>query len=115
MIADEQEERFRAGVFRGTMDGVTVAQWRGLFDELHPPRVNTGGCRISWAAAGADDHGDFLNARVGDLFDQDGQRGFGNAVAINESLERKRLLILASGGNDGLADIHVCTFELSRG
>jgi hypothetical protein len=43
---------------------------------------------------------------VQDFFEQDGEGGFGLAVAVHERLERQAALVPAGGGNDSFANFH---------
>jgi hypothetical protein len=81
---------------------------------VHSARVIAGGGGEGRPGAWIDNHGHFFDASLGDLFDQDAQGGFGNAIAIYESLEREHLLGFASGGDNSLANVHVGQFNLVR-
>jgi hypothetical protein len=43
---------------------------------------------------------------VQDFLEQDGEGGFGLAVAVHERLERQAALVPAGGGNDSFSDFH---------
>jgi hypothetical protein len=49
---------------------------------------------------------DFLDPGFAHFLDQDGERGLGGAIAVDERLQGKRALSPAGGGDDGFADIH---------
>jgi len=49
---------------------------------------------------------DFLDTGVQDFLQQDGEGGFGLAVAVHQRLQRQAALVPAGGGNDSFADFH---------
>ena len=106
MIADEQEKRIVSTKLRRAVDGVRVAERRGLFDEGESLGVIPCGDAIRLGIAGTDDHADRLDPRAENFFDDDRERGFRDAVAINERLQRQRALIFASSGDESLAYVH---------
>ena len=68
--------------------------------------VRAGGGAIRGLVAGADDDADLLDPGAQDFLDDDRERGLGDAVAIDERLQRERALVFAGGGDEGLADVH---------
>ena len=106
MIADEEQERILAHELPAAMHRVTVAERRGLFDELDAFRVRAGGRGVG----GADDGANLLHARLQDFLDDDLERGLGDAVAVHEALQRQGALSLAGGGDDSFLDVHGGTF-----
>jgi hypothetical protein len=77
-----------------------------LFDKLQPARVGTGGHAIGRLVARADHDANFLDACPDNFFDNDGQGGFGRAVAVHQSLEWQSPLVFSGGGNDSFDDLH---------
>jgi len=61
---------------------------------------------ISGLVARAHDHADFLNACGKDFLDQDAQRRFGDAVAVDQGLQGQGPLGFARGGDDSFLDFH---------
>jgi hypothetical protein len=106
VVADEVEEGFAVGEGLGGEEGVAVAARRGLLNELKPRGVFAGGGGVGVAVAGVDDDGEFLHVRAEGFFDEDLERGFGQAVAINELLEGDGSLVFPGRGDDGLSDLH---------
>jgi len=51
------------------------------------------------------DDRDLAHARACRLLEQHAQRGLGDAVAVDERLERELALVGAGGGDDGFADL----------
>ena len=114
MIADEEQERILAHELPAAMHRVTVAERRGLFDELDALGVRAGGRGVGGLIAGADDGANLLHARLEDFLDDDLERGLGDAVAVHEALQRQGALSLAGGGDDSFLDVHGGTFLKSR-
>jgi len=111
MVAHQQKKGFIASITSRTVDSMSVAQRGRLFDEAHSSRVITGGGSEGRLGARVDNDGDFFDASLRNLLDQDGQGGFGNTIAVNESLKWENLLGFASGGDDGFANVHVGQFD----
>lgn len=68
--------------------------------------MGTGGRGVGVLVARGNDHGDFFDAGAGDFLGENGERGFGCAVAIDEGLEREGALVFSGGGDDGFRDFH---------
>ncbi len=106
MVADQQRERVAAGERRGAGDGVAVAEGLGLLDEVQASGVRARGLAVEAVVAGGNDDGDFLDAAGEDFLEDDGEGGFGTAIAVHERLEGKPPLVVAGGGDDGFAEVH---------
>src|SRR6266516_3619422 len=107
MIADEQKERRGIDEGLGAGDGVAVAERLELFDEMQAAVMLAGGGAVGGLIAGVNDDANFLDAGGEDFFNDDGQSGFGDAVAVHEALERKSALVLSGGGDD-------CSFDFYK-
>jgi len=68
--------------------------------------VRSGGGGKRRLIARGNNQADFLDAGVQDFLQQDGEGGFGLAVAVHERLERQAALVPAGGGDDSFADFH---------
>ena len=111
MVADQEQERLVAGKLTRTGHGVAVTQRRGLLDEMDAIGVRAGGGGKSALVAGADHQADFLDAGLDYFFQQDGEGGFGLAIAVHQRLQRQIPLMAARGGNDSFANFHGRTPE----
>jgi len=100
------EEGLAGGEIAGDVEGVAVAVRVGLLDEDQAAGVVAGGVGVGVAVAGADDHGDLLDAAAGRLLGEDAQGGLLPPVAVDERLQRDRSLGLARGRDDRLANLH---------
>src|SRR5258707_15764599 len=85
---------------------MTVTERRRLLNELEPARVSSRRRGKGGLIARKDDHANLLDPCLQNFFDDDAQRGFLRAIAVHQSLERKRALIFASGGDDRFFDFH---------
>ena len=106
VIADEVEERFTRGKRPGAEEGVSVAERGGLFDELEFALPIAGGGGIAALVAGADDEANLVDAGAAGFFENDAQGRFGGAIAIDQGLDGKFMLVRASGGDDGFFYSH---------
>ena len=106
VVADHEEERFTGGEFFGAEDGVAVAEWVVLGDELEAAGVGAGGGAVGGFVVRVDDDADFFHTGHDGFLDNDLEGGFFCAVPVDERLEGERALRLAGGGDDGFTDIH---------
>ena len=106
VIADEQKKRLFEGEFIRTPDGMSVAERRGLFDELESLAVMARRVGVRRLVARRHHHTDFLRARVQNLLDDNAQRALLRAIAVHECLQRQHALGLARGRYDRLFDFH---------
>ena len=109
VIADQKQESVASGEFPGAPHGMPVAQRFGLLDELKPLCVAARGGAVSGLIAGMNDDADVIHAGEQHLLDENPQRGLGNAIVIDQRLERERPLVFAGGGDDGFLDVHALT------
>ncbi len=119
MIAHEQQECVLAAKLRRAMNRMRITERRGLLDEREPVRVFARRSAVFRGVAGHDHHADLLDARAQDFLHDDRQRRLRGAVAIDERLQRQRALVGASGGDEGLADVHgesgeICESRMQR-
>lgn len=106
MIADQEQERIIGRELPGAMDRLTKAAGSGLLYELQLPsmlpRSRGEGLLIPWMHHDADS----LHAAVQDLLDDDLKGRFGNAIPVNQGLQRERALVFAGSGDDSFVDSH---------
>jgi hypothetical protein len=106
------EKRFLADEIAGAEERVAVAERFHLFDKMQFAWEIAGGGSVGGLVAGADDKADFVNAGTESFLDDNAERGFLDAIAVHESLQRQRVLIASSGGDDGAFDIHDVVMNL---
>lgn len=106
VIADEEEEGIIAGEGTCGEDGMAEAAGIGLFDELEAISMRAGGRAERLLIAGGDHHGDVIDTGGEGFLDDNGEGGFGLAVAVVEVLQWEGALGAAGGGDDGFRDLH---------
>lgn len=105
VIANEMEEGLVADEFARAVDGMTVATWVALFDELDFAGVFTGGGGVGRGVTGGDDDGDVLTTSADGLVQEDVQGGAGFAIAVHKGLEGESALVPTGGGDDCFPDV----------
>jgi len=106
MIPDEQEKRVFPDKFMRAMDRVAVAERLRLFDKIEAVRMGACSRTIGSLVSRSDDGANFIDSGAEYFLEDDGERGFGNAVPVDKGLERQGALAFAGGGNDGASDFH---------
>lgn len=115
MISHEEKERIAAHKLARAKDGVAITQGRRLFNEMKTAALSTGGGSIAGLVAGTDDDAYLRYASREHLFHQNPERGFAGAVPVHQSLQGKRSLGFARGGDDSFLNLHGClTFPMRR-
>ena len=106
VVTDHQEERVVGGEICRAVDSMGIAECLGLFNEAHATGMRPGGCSVGGFVTGANDDGDFLDARRDDFIGKDGKCGPRCSIPVDQSLEREGALGFSGGGDYGFTDFH---------
>jgi hypothetical protein len=106
MVADEQEERGAFGKITAAENGMAVAPWHVLGDEMQAARQFARAEAIRGFIAGPDHEANLVDPGVQDILGQNAEGGLFDSVAVHEGLEGERGLSAAGGSDDGFLDFH---------
>jgi hypothetical protein len=106
MVAHKMQEWLVTDEAAGRLQGVAVAARLRLRDELEPRGGVAGGGAEGGLVTGPHDDAHLVRTSGHGLFDDDLEGGLRDAVAIDEALQGKALLVASGGRNDGAFDFH---------
>jgi len=106
MIADEEEKRGITREAAGLGYRMGIATRFSLLDEGEIPGMRTGRGDVGIPVAGGNDEGDLVDIGPGNFIENDDERGFRLAIAIDEALEGEMALLAARRGDNSFGDFH---------
>ena len=112
MIANAVEERFAADELARAKQRMTVAERLLLLDERQFALEISNRVSICVLVARTDHQANIFNAGAEGFLDDNSQRGLLRAIAIDQRLQRERVLISSSRGNDRPFCIHLVLWEV---
>src|SRR5688572_15749822 len=107
MVADQMEKGIIPNKIPGAKKSMAVAVGFVLNDKLDLYRGIFQGGLIRIAVRGRNDQSDMVYSRAKDFVKNNPDSCFLHTIRIDQNLQRKPVLMTASGCNDGFFDVHL--------